>query len=133
VPPRLAAAAKPVMSGSDADRIRSGIREITRLHPGPFIQRSRPSATCTSGSAASPPATRHCQAPNAAAARGDLTRHRPSPRPFDRSVIRAVAAGLTFASKTSSSPGTQLRTTVSSLITAGQVPIECRTRVPGAG
>ena len=61
------------------------------------------------------------------------TRHCPPARSFSRSVIRAVAAGLTFASKTSSSPGTQLCTTVSSLITAGQAPMECRMRLPGAG
>ena len=48
-------------------------------------------------------------------------------------VIRASAAGRTFARSTSSAPVTQLSTTVSSLITAGQVPIECRMREPGAG
>ena len=62
-----------------------------------------------------------------------VSRHRPSRRSFSRSVIRAVAAGLTFASKTSSSPGTQLCTTVLSSMTAGHVPIECRMRAPGAG
>jgi hypothetical protein len=34
-----------------------------------------------------------------------VSRHRPSRRSFSRSVIRAVAAGLTFASKTSSLAG----------------------------
>jgi len=59
--------------------------------------------------------------------------HRSSRRSVSRSVIRAVADGLTFASKTSSSPGTQLCTTVLSSMTAGHVPIECRMRAPGAG
>ncbi len=48
-------------------------------------------------------------------------------------VIRACAAGRIFASSTISSPVTQLSTTVSSLMTAGQVPIECSMRDPGAG
>jgi hypothetical protein len=61
------------------------------------------------------------------------TRHPARGRSVSRSVIRAVAAGRTFASRTSSSPGTQLCTTVSSSITAGHVPMECRMRVPGAG
>jgi hypothetical protein len=48
-------------------------------------------------------------------------------------VIRALAAGLTLASRTSSWPMSALSTTVSSLMTAGQVPMECRIRAPGAG
>ena len=48
-------------------------------------------------------------------------------------VVRASAGGLIFARSTSSSPVMQLSTPVSSLITAGQVPMECRMRAPGAG
>jgi hypothetical protein len=85
-----------------ANCIPSGITEITRRHLGRFVQQSWPISP------------------------GTL--HRSSRRSVSRSVIRAVADGLIFASKTSSSPARQLYTTVSSLMTASHVPIECRLR-----
>jgi hypothetical protein len=52
---------------------------------------------------------------------------------LSRIVIRASAAGRTFASSTSSTPDTQLSTAVSSLITVGRPPDGMQVREPGAG
>jgi hypothetical protein len=53
--------------------------------------------------------------------------------PLNRNVTRASVAGRTRASKISSLRGVQHSTRVSSLITAGQAPMECKMRVPGEG
>ncbi|OBA64485.1 hypothetical protein A5647_02085 [Mycobacterium sp. 1100029.7] len=53
--------------------------------------------------------------------------------PLNRNVMRASVAGRTRANKTSSSCGEQDSTTVSSLINAGQAPMECKMRVLGEG
>jgi hypothetical protein len=60
------------------------------------------------------------------------TRHRPAV-PLNRKVTSASDAGLTRAKRTSSSRGTHVSTMVSSLMTAGHAPMECRMRVPGEG
>jgi hypothetical protein len=60
------------------------------------------------------------------------TRHFPAVS-LNRKVTSASVAGLTRAKRTSSWLRTHVSTMVSSLITAGHAPIECKIRVPGNG